>query len=149
MQTINNPQLPPAQPSDRPHILLIENFDEAHLEHISFYNNAKRINYRQNLLSRLKPADKFLLLHLHLERELNAIRSICSENKENIILLEKLDYLITYLAIQPNPPVRLFWQKLSTMRHLEAVLWIVLPPTLTPPPVWPEKQIFRLSTPSN
>lgn len=149
MQTINSPQLPPAQPSDRPHILLTENFDEAHLAHISFYNNAKRINYRQNLLSRLKPADKFLLLHLYLDRELNAIRTICAENNSEIIILEKLDYLITYLAISPNSTLSLFWQKLSTMRHLEAVLWIILPPSLTPPPVWPEKQIFRLYSPSN
>ncbi|HEY9809363.1 MAG TPA: hypothetical protein V6D13_08470 [Halomicronema sp.] len=149
MQTINNLQLPPAKPSDRPHILLIENVDETHLQHISFYNNAKRINYRQNLLNRLKPADKFLLLHLHLDRELNAIRFICAENKSEVIILDKLDYLITYLAISPNSILSLFWQKLSTMRHLEAVLWIVLPPTLTPPPVWPEKQIFRLYTSSN
>ncbi|MCT7951492.1 hypothetical protein NG798_16945 [Ancylothrix sp. C2] len=91
MQTINNLQLPPAQPSDRPHILLIENFDEAHLEHISFYNNAKRINYRQNLLNRLRPADKFLLLHLHLDRELNVISSICADNNSEVIILEKLD----------------------------------------------------------
>jgi len=119
-----------AKPSDRPHLLVWDTPDEVELQQIALYNNAQRVNYRQNLLSRVKPGDRFLVLHQYLDRELNAISSIGASADKPIVLLEGLDCFITYLYVQPASPISLFWQKITDMRHLESLLWILLPSKL-------------------
>lgn len=147
MQTISNLQLREAKPSDRPHILLWDSPNEVDLEQILYYNKAQRINYRDNLLSRIDESkDRFLLLHEHLDRELEAIRSICSQATDEIVLLEGLDYLITYLSVQPSNALASLWHRLSQMRQLESILWILLPTKLTPPN-WPEKRMICIPAP--
>lgn len=146
MQTLNSLPLRDAKPSDRPHLLLWDSPNQADLEQISFYNHAQRISYRDNLLSRIDDKERFLVLHQYLDRELDAIRTICSKSSHTVVLLEGLDCLITYLYVQPSTPITFFWQKLSNMRHLESILWILLPTKLAPPN-WTEKRIFHITTP--
>ena len=38
-------------------------------------------------------------MHQQIDRELNAIRSICSECSSPVVILEELDCLMTYLSI--------------------------------------------------
>ena len=129
MLTIN---LKNAQPSDRPHFLLWDTPNQAALQQIAFYNHAQLTNYRDSLMGRIDSQDRFLLLHQHLDRELNAIRAICSASHCPIIILEGLDCLITYLSAHSTSHKNLFWQKLLTMRQLENMLWILLPTKLIP-----------------
>ena len=86
-----------------------------------------------------------MVLHRYLDRELDAIRLICSQSSHSVVLLEGLDCLITYLYVQPSTPITLLWQKLSNMRHLESILWILLPTKLAPPN-WTGNRIINIST---
>ena len=146
MQTLSSLPLRNAKPSDRPHLLLWDTPNEADLEQISFYNHAERINYRDNLLSRIDSKERFLVLHQHLDREVDAIRAICSKSSHKVVLLEGLDALVTYLYAQPSIRAALLWQKLSNLRHLESILWILLPNKLAPPN-WTADRSFHIPTP--
>lgn len=123
-----------------PHLLLWDNVNSLEIKQILFNNNAQLISYRENLLNRLKPQQRFLILQEKLGEELEAIKAICREVNKPIVLLKDLDYFITYLYSIPNTPISLFWQNLANIRHLEKILWIILPTKLKPPN-WQEKRI--------
>jgi hypothetical protein len=128
MPTINSLPLKDAKPTDRPHFLVWDTPNEADLQQIVFYNNAQRVNYRDNLLNRTNPQESFLVLHQQIDRELNAVRSICSECNSPVVILEELDCLMTYLSIYGQK--ELFWHKLLNLRQLASLLWILLPTEL-------------------
>ena len=128
MLTINSLPLKDAKPTDRPHFLVWDTPNEATLQQIVFYNNAQRVNYRDNLLSRTNPQESFLVLHQKIDRELNAMRSICLECNSPVVILEELDCLMTYLSLYGQKG--LFWHKLLNLRQLASLLWILLPTEL-------------------
>ena len=145
MTAIANLLLRDARPDDRAHLLLWDMPNEPELQHIAFYNNAHRVNYRENLLGRINPSDRFLTLHHHLDRELETIKSICSGVSKQVVLLEGLDCLITYLYIHSRSHITLFWNNLEKTRKLEKILWILLPHKLVSK-TWPEDRIKRISS---
>ncbi|CEJ43520.1 Uncharacterized protein apha_00874 [Umezakia ovalisporum] len=128
-----------ARPDDRIHLLLWDKPDETELVRISHYNNAHRVNYRKNLLQRIHPEDTFLALHHNLDMELSAIKSMCFGVSKQIVLLEGLDCLITYLHITSGSHITLFWKQLEETRKLEKLLWIMLPQQLAPKSWLPER----------
>jgi len=140
MITINALNLKDTKSTDCPHLLLWDNPNDFEITKLLFNNNAQLISYRENLLSRIKPQQKFLMLHQKLDQELEAIKQICRNATKPIVLLKDLDYLITYLYSLPNTPISLFWHKLASIRHLEKILWIILPTKLKPSN-WQEKRI--------
>lgn len=140
MSAIANIILHDARPDNQIHLLLWDTPCEAQLEYIAYYNNAQRVNYRENLLRRINQNDSFLTLHRHLERELAAIKLMCSTVSKQMVLLEGLDCLITYLQVQPDSHITLFWNNLEKTRKLEKLLWILLPQQLAPK-TWSESRI--------
>jgi len=140
MSEIANLLLNDARPDHQVHLLIWNTPNDAELEQLAFYNNAHRVNYRDNLLKRIDPRDKYLNLHYYLERELDAIKSICVGVNKSMVLLEGLDCLITYLRVKPNSPLTVFWYNLETTRKLEKLLWIILPNKLAPPN-WEKRRI--------
>ena len=136
-------QLNQAQPAHSPHLLLWDRFDDLQLKAIAYHYDLEIISYRQNLLSRISPNCSFLALHQNLERELKAIRQICNSSNKKVVILRDLDCLITYLQMQSESPITLFWQTLFDARHLESILWILLPYKLAPP-MWTESRLQRL-----
>lgn len=142
MPMLNRLPLKDAKPSDRPHFLVWDTPNEADLEQIAFYNNAQRVKYRDNLLSRIEPQESFLVLHHYIDRELNIIRSICADSKFSVVLLEELECLITYLSIYGQ--TERFWQKILNMRQLTSILWILLPVQSIPYNV-PDKRQIQVS----
>lgn len=139
MSTIKRLPLKDAKPTDCPHFLVWDTPNEAILQQIIFYNNAQRVKYRDNLLSRTNSQESFLVLHQQIDRELNTIRSICSQSNVPVVILEELDCLITYLSIYEKK--ELFWQKLSNLRQLESLIWILLPTQLIPDDLPQKRQL--------
>ncbi|MEH1892412.1 MAG: hypothetical protein V7K92_24180 [Nostoc sp.] len=132
-----------ARPDDRIHLLLWDTPDENELVRIAFDNNAQRVNYRKNLLQRIHPGENFLTLHHDLDLELDAIKSMCSGVGKQVVLLEGLDCLITYLQVTSGSHITLLWQQLEETRKLEKLLWILLPQQLAPKN-WPSERIKRI-----
>jgi hypothetical protein len=128
---------------DRPHLLLWDTLNDLELQQLAYRENAECISYRTHLLSRINLQNRFLALHYQLDRELDAIKAICANTDKPIVLLKDLDYLITYLHVQPESPITLFWQNLFNTRHLESILWIILPSQLVPPD-WDESRLQRI-----
>ncbi|MER3492394.1 MAG: hypothetical protein C4323_08685 [Mastigocladus sp. ERB_26_2] len=124
------------RPDNQVHLLLWDTPNENDLVRIVLYNNALRVNYRENLLQRINQSDRFLTLHHDLERELTAIKFMCSGIKEQMVLLEGLDCLITYLQVYSPRYLTLFWNNLEKTRKLERILWVILPHQLVPKS-WP------------
>jgi hypothetical protein len=143
MIKIKNVSLKDAKPSDRPHFLICDTFNELYLKEIACFNRAEIIDYRENLLDRIEPQDKFLLLHQHIDREINIIRSICCKSDYPVVIIQNLDYLITYLSSHPNSSLSIFWNQLLKLRQLTKILWIILPNKLVNPQI-PEKRIVRI-----
>lgn len=139
---IDELRLGEARPSDRPHLLLWDNPDDMELRQLAYRNDAECVSYRTDLLSRIAPQNRFLALHHQAERELNAIRTICASTTKPIVLLKDLDYLITYLQVKSR--TTLFWQNLFNTRHLESILWIILPSKLALPN-WHDSRIQHIS----
>ncbi|OIP72762.1 MAG: hypothetical protein AUK43_02010 [Oscillatoriales cyanobacterium CG2_30_40_61] len=133
MSIINHLYLKDAKPTDIPHLLLWDTPNDLEINQLLFNNNAQQISYRDNLLGRIKKKQKFLMLHENLDQELEAIKQICEYATKPVILLTDLDILITYLYTQPDSPISLFWKQLEYMRHLQSILWILLPSKLSPP----------------
>lgn len=140
MSIIDNLSLEDAIPTDKPHLLLWDTPNDFEMSNLVFKNNAQLISYRQNLLGRTSDKQKFLMLNKKLAQELDAIRLICESAIKPVVLLTDLDILITYLYSQPESPISLFWKKLEYMRHLQSILWILLPSKLSPPD-WNKKYI--------
>ncbi|MBF2068021.1 MAG: hypothetical protein IGS39_26940 [Calothrix sp. C42_A2020_038] len=137
---INDLRLREARPSDRPHLLLWDNTNDLDLKQLALYENAERISYRDNLISRTPATSRFLKLHLHLARELDAIKNMCMNRSKPVVLLCEFDCLITYLRTEPEAKLTFFWKNLDTTRHLESVLWIILPRKLAPTD-WDENRV--------
>ncbi|MBK1989084.1 hypothetical protein A0J48_016320 [Sphaerospermopsis aphanizomenoides BCCUSP55] len=143
MLTINNLSLADAKPTDYPHLLLWNYSHDAEIYQLAFNNNAQIISYRKNLLSRIDSKQKYLIFHENISQELAAIIEICSHANKPIVILKDLEILITYLYSQPSSPLSLFWHKLGNMRHLESILWILLP-TQIHPINWNKKRITTI-----
>lgn len=143
---IKDLRLQEANPSDRPHLLLWDTLNDIELRQLVYRNKAECISYRTHLLSRIATQSGFLALHHQLERELDAIKAICTTTSNPVVLLKDLDCLITYLHVQTESPITLFWQNLFNTRHLERVLWIILPSKLAPPN-WHDSRIQRIELP--
>lgn len=134
-----------ARPDNQAHLLIWDNPTESSLWQIAYYNNAEQVNYRDNLMQRLDPDDKFLSLHHAIEKELAAIKAICQDSPKPVVLLEGMDTLITYLRIKAGGQVPLFWRNLEKTRKLESLLWILLPSPLAPQ-TWPENRILQVNS---
>jgi hypothetical protein len=134
-----------ARPDNQAHLLIWDAPTKQELWQLAYYNNAEQVNYRENLIQRLDPDDKFLNLHYAIDEELAAIKGICHDSVRPVVLLEGLDTLATYLRVKSGGRVTLFWQNLEKTRKLESLLWILLPQPLAPPN-WPETRILRVST---
>ncbi len=145
---IKDLRLQEANPSDRPHLLLWDTLNDIELRQLVYRNNAECISYRTHLLSRIATQSGFLALHHQLERELDAIKAMCGTTSNPVVLLKDLDCLITYLNVQPESSITLFWQNLFSTRHLERVLWIILPSKLAPPN-WDDSRIQRIQLPQS
>jgi hypothetical protein len=131
-----------ALPSDSPHILVWDNLTEIQLSGLALHNNAKRISHRQDWLQRLPPNGQFL--NLDYRTEIQAIRALCQNTPEPVVILEDLDYLISYLSISPDSPITTFWFNLAQMRHLPRLLWLVLP-SLWVPSDWDTHRLLRFT----
>ena len=136
-----------ARPSDRAHLLLWDTPNPFELDQIARYNNAHRVNYRDNLLQRTDPNAKFLTLHHQVDEEMAAIQAICEQTVKPVVLLEGLDCLITYLNVQPGNYTTLFWSSLENTRKLQSLLWIILPLKLAPK-TWSETRLIRIPSPT-
>jgi hypothetical protein len=145
MTAIANLLLRDARPSDRAHLLLWDTPNPFELDQITRYNNAQRVNYRDNLLQRTDPNAKLLNLNHRVDagEEIAAIRLICEQAVKPVVLLEGLDCLITYLHVLPGDRITLFWSSLENTRKLPSLLWIVLPHKI-PPKNWPESRLLRI-----
>ena len=142
MVDISTLSLKNARPSDRPHFLIWDHPSELDVQTICFYNDAKRVNYRDHLLSRINLEERFLLLDRHLDRELDALRTICAESVKPIVILEGLDCLISYISTHSGE-ITFFWHRLKQMRQLKAILWLVLPSIIVPSNL-PQQQFIKL-----
>lgn len=134
-----------ARPDNQAHLLIWDTPTEASLWQVAHYNNAEQVNYRDNLIQRLDPDDKFLSLHHAIEKELDAIKVICQASPKPMVLLEGMDTLITYLRVKASGRVPLFWRNLEKTRKLESLLWILLPSPLVPQ-TWPKNRILRVES---
>lgn len=132
-----------ANPKDCPHLLLWDNPEPDQLHRLAWREDAKLVSYRDDLLKRIEPQSRFLALHHQCDRELAAIRALCDQTTEPVVLLQDLDCLIAYLSVQPNSPITLFWQSLLNTRHLDRILWIILPSQVAPPD-WQKHRLQRL-----
>ncbi len=133
-----------ALPRDSPHILVWDNLNEFELRQLAYREDAEWVSYRTDLLARVSPQKThYLSLHLWLDRELDSIKTICAETSKPLVILQDLDRLITYLSIQGTDFLSPFWQKLFTTRHLNSILWILLPSSLVPNN-WSENRIQRI-----
>ncbi len=141
-ETTNLP-LKDARPDNQAHLLIWDTPTKQELWQLAYFNNAEQVNYRENLVQRLDPGDKFLNLHYAIDEELGAIKTICKASPRPVVLLEGLDTLITYLRVKAGGQVTLFWRNLEETRKLESLLWILLPQPLAPPN-WPETRILRV-----
>jgi len=146
MTVISNLPLRDARPSDQAHLLLWDIPNPFELDQITRYNNAQKVNYRDNLLQRISPDAKFLTLHHQVEEEMAAIQTICNQSTKPVVLLEGLDCLITYLNVQSGDHITLFWSSLENTRKLQSLLWIILPHKIVPK-TWSEARLTRI--PSN
>lgn len=145
MTATNSLPLKDARPDNQAHLLIWDTPTKQELWQLAYYNNAEQVNYRDNLMQRLDPDEKFLNLHHAIDEELGAIKTICQASPRPVVLLEGLDTLVTYLRVKAGGQVTLFWQNLEKSRKLESLLWILLPQPLVPP-TWPETRTLRVST---
>lgn len=140
MTAISNLPLRNARPQDRVHLLLWDTPNLVELNQITLYNDAQRVSYRENLIQRISPGAKFLSMHHQVDEELEIIKSISNQAVKPVVLLEGLDFLITYLNTQPGDYITLFWSSLENTRKLHRIMWILLPHKLAPK-TWSEARI--------
>lgn len=137
---IKDLQLRSAKPCDRPHLLFWDTPNDFELNALTYREDAECVSYRTNLLNRISPTSRFLALDKQLERELKEIKNLCAKTNKPVVLLKDLDCLITYLNIKPESSITLFWESLFLTRHLESILWILLPSKLMNP-TWDESRM--------
>lgn len=131
--------------TDQPHLLAWDLPDTIAVRHLCNEQNADYVNYRDDLLARTRPTDKFLLLDRYIDRELNVFRELCRQSAGRLLLLHEVDVLLAYLQSRPGPTLNVFWDRLLRTRHLNAVLWIVLPSSCIPNR-WPEHRVRVVPT---
>ncbi len=133
IEAINNLGLNKVPLRDRPYILYWDHPEQSELEHLAFRYTAERVSYRDNLITRHTSFSKseFLNLHLHWERELEALKQICQESIKPLVILQDLDILFAYYATRSGSPINSFWQKLADTRQLDCPLCIILPTAIT------------------
>jgi hypothetical protein len=125
-----------AVPTDRPHLLLQSGPDDFRLRQVCIANNAEYISYRDDLLARISGTERFLVLDRNIDRELDAVRTICAKLQGRVIVLDGLDVVITYLRARSPMFEKIFVHRLLNMRQLDGVLWLALPAALVPED-WP------------
>lgn len=140
---IEDLRLREAKPSDRPHLLLWDTLNDLDLRQLAYRDNALVISYRTHLLNRIAPQSRFLALDQQPDRELDAIKALSATTHKPVVLLKDLDCLITYLQVLQESLLPLFWQNLFNTRHLESILWIILPSMLAPSN-WHDSRIQRI-----
>jgi hypothetical protein len=145
MPTLKDLPIATAKPSDRPHILIWDSFQEEDLERLRFHHGTYRANYRRDLLQRheAKSSSKFLRLDQRVDREIQSIRDLCDASPQSYVQLEECDRLITYLACTGGDSLTVFWQKLIDLRQLPKLLWIILPSSLVSP-AFPSDRVHRI-----
>lgn len=132
-----------AVPTDRPQMLVQTRPGDLRLKRLCLENNAEFVSYRDDLLSRVSRTDRFLALDRNVDRELEAIRTICVNRQGRVIVLDGLDILLTYLRARSPTFSKSFVDRLVSMRQLDGILWVVLPATLVPAD-WPTYRLRRL-----
>lgn len=134
-----------AIPKDIPHLLLWENPEQQELEKVAYWENADLVDYRENLLNRVDSNCRYLNLQrdYRWHQEIENLHQICQQTSKPVVLLIEFDCLVTYLRSKPDSQLSLFWKTLQTTRHLESRLWIVFPPSLSPPN-WEAKRIQEI-----
>lgn len=140
---INDLELRQAKPNDCPHFLFWDTPNDLELNRLVYREDAECISYRTNLLSRITTTSPYLALDQQLERELNEIKTLCAKTSKRVVLLKDLDCLITYLNTKPGSPITLFWESLFLTRHLESILWILLPSKLMNI-IWDESRMRKI-----
>lgn len=145
MPSLNDVPITTATPSDRPHILVWDTYDEDGLERLCFRHGTYRTNYAEHLLSRhtQQSTSKYLLLNRRIDREIESLRDLGSDSPKSYIQLEGLDRLITYLAVSSSEDLGTFWQKLIDLRQLPKLLWIILPSTVVTAD-WPQDRLHSI-----
>jgi hypothetical protein len=135
-----------ARPTDQAHLLLWDNPDAASLQFLASHNCAHLVSYREHLCQRIPAGDRTLNLHEELDRELDALRTICAESPRQMVILQDCDRLIAYLRCKRGNYERLFWSSLANTRKLSTLLWLVLPSALAPkdPKLWSETRIEEI-----
>jgi hypothetical protein len=126
--------------TDRPHLLAWDGVDPISVKQLCTTQNAQYINYRDSLLSRTKPSERFLLLDRYIDREIDVFRDLCQKSAGRVVVLHEVDVLLAYLQSRPGPMLGVFWDRLMRTNHLNALLWILLP-GLCIPHRWPTLQV--------
>lgn len=129
---------------DRPHLLAWDCADVLSVRQLCSSLSAEYINYRDDLIGRTKPSERFLVLDRYIDRELDVLRRYCSQTSRRVVVLHELDVLLAYLQSRPGPMLDVFLERLLRVRHLDALLWIVLPNSCVPTR-WPEQRVKNLS----
>lgn len=132
-----------AIPSDQIHLISWQTFDELDIRMFCVKQHADCVSYRDNLLQRTSAEDRFLALDLYVDRELNALKTLCDKSTSEMVVVYGVDILVAYLQARSGKAYNLFWDRLLRTRHLTALLWIVLPPTFIPPR-WPADRVLPL-----
>lgn len=129
---------------DRPHILAWDCADVLSVKQLCNALNAEYLNYRDDLIERTKPSERFLVLDRYIDRELDVLRGYCSQTSRRVVVVHELEVLLAYLQSRPGPMLDVFLERLLTIRHLNALLWIVLPSSCVPSR-WPEQRVKNVS----
>jgi hypothetical protein len=130
-----------AIPSDRVHLISWQTYDELDVRLFCVKQNAEFLSYRDNLLQRTSGEDRFLALDLYVDREITALRTMCDMSTSGIVVIHGMDILVAYLQARSGKVYNLFWDRLLRLRHLTALLWIVLPPSFIPTR-WPVDRVL-------
>jgi hypothetical protein len=131
--------------TDRPHLLGWDAVDPILVKQLCNTQNAEYVNYRDSLLSRTKPSERFLLLDRYIDREIDVFRDLCQKSAGRVLVLHEVDVFIAYLHSRPGPMLNVFWDRLLRTNHLNALLWIVLPMSCIPHR-WPNLQVRVISS---
>lgn len=133
-----------AELRDRPNILAWDRADVLSVRQLCSSLNAEYVNYRDDLIVRTRPSERFLVLDRYIDRELDVLRGFCSQTSRRVVVLHELEVLLAYLQSRPGPMLDVFAERLLRIRHLNALLWIVLPSSCVSNR-WPEQRVKNVS----
>lgn len=127
---------------DRPHLLVCEELLTAYdIDRVCQENQASVINLRDELLSRLPIDEHNLLLHLEIDRECDAIRTLAWKHSNTVLLLTEMEVILTNISAHTNRDMQTCLHRLMLLRQLESLVWIVLPLALVPGD-WPKDRLY-------